>query len=112
MSDQNAKKNLKYESPVFAPLGAIAKGSGACEAGSSVVPPACSPGAADAGSYCTCGGAPSSVTIDCSAGEYAAQDCTAGPNANRDCSRGECAQNDCTAGVSATGATCSAGGHV
>ena len=94
----------KYESPVFAPLGAIAKGSGVCTAGSSVVAQTCETGAADTGAYCTCGtaaGAPPAGP-DCSAGLYANNDCTAGTSAN----------NDCTAGTCARATTCSAGGLV
>jgi hypothetical protein len=112
MSEKNPKRKSKYESPIVAPLGEIAKGSGVCSAGSSVAPAACVPGGADTvGLACTCGPSPVGPT-DCSAGQYAAQDCSAGPSANRDCSRGTCAVRDCTAGVSATGTTCSAGGAV
>ena len=94
----------KYESPVYAALGAITKGSGVCTAGSSVAPVACDSGPADAGSYCTCGttATPPPSGPDCSAGMYATQDCTAGTSANR----------DCTAGVCARDVTCDAGGHV
>jgi hypothetical protein len=94
----------KYESPVFAPLGAIAKGSGICTAGSSVVSQTCFTGDADAGAYCTCGtaaGAPPAGP-DCSAGTYANQDCSAGTSATRDCTAGTCAKD----------VTCSAGGYV
>lgn len=108
MPDQKARKKSKYESPVLVPLGEMAKGSGVCTAGSSVVAPACGPGGADVGSYCTCGAAPTGRLEDCGAGDYAYRDCTAGPNAPRDCSRGECAQRACTAGVDAT-AGCTAG---
>lgn len=86
----------KYESPIFAPLGEIAKGSGLCEAGSSVVAPACSAGAADA------------LVIDCTAGVTATRDCTAGTAALRDCTQGVNALNACTAGTAAT-AGCTAG---
>jgi len=79
----------KYESPVLVPLGEMAKGSGACTGGTSVVTPACAPGAADA----------------------ATLDCTAGPTATRDCTAGLSALRDCTAGTAATGTTCSAGDH-
>jgi hypothetical protein len=94
----------KYESPVYAPLGAIAKGSGLCTAGSSVVAAACDTGAADAGTYCTCGTTPTEAPSgpDCVAGLYASRDCTAGTSANRDCTAGTCAR----------ATTCSAGGHV
>ena len=79
----------KYESPILVPLGEMAKGSGVCEVGTSVVAPACVAGAAD------------SAVIDCTAGLTAERDCTAGTAALR----------DCTAGVAATGTTCSAGDH-
>ena len=79
----------KYESPVLVPLGEMAKGSGVCSVGSSVVAPTCDTGTTD------------SAVIDC----------TAGPTAVRDCTAGTAALRDCTAGVSATGSTCSQGGH-
>jgi len=87
----------KYESPILAPLGAMAKGSGLCEAGSGVLPPGCVPGAADA------------AVIDCTAGSTAVRDCTAGTAALNNCSQGVSALPACTAGDSATGA-CTAGG--
>lgn len=89
----------KYESPILAPLGAMAKGSGLCEAGSGVLPPGCVPGAAD------------SAVIDCTAGSTATRDCTAGTAALNNCSQGVSALPACTAGDSATGA-CTAGGSV
>lgn len=90
MSGQNAKGKSKYESPILVPLGEMARGSGACEAGSSVVAgTACAEGAADAG------------TIDCTAGPTAVRDCTAGTAATRDCSQGVSATNACSAGESA-----------
>lgn len=89
----------KYESPILAPLGAMAKGSGLCEAGSGVLPPGCVPGAADAN------------VIDCTAGLTASRDCTAGTAAQRNCSQGVQALPACTAGDVATGA-CTAGGSV
>ncbi len=99
MSSQNAKGKSKYESPILVPLGEMAKGSGLCEAGSSVAPVACSPGAADTGA------------LDCTAGSTATRDCTAGTAAVRNCSQGVSAIPACTAGNSATGA-CTAGGLV
>lgn len=94
MSGQSSKK---YESPILVPLGEMAKGSGLCEAGSSVAPVACSPGAADA------------AVLDCTAGLTATRDCTAGTAAVRNCSQGVSAIPACTAGTSATDA-CTAGG--
>jgi hypothetical protein len=88
MSDQNAKGKPKYESPVIVPLGEMAKGSGVCSTGSSVVTPSCAAGGAD------------SAVIDC----------TAGPTAARACTAGNTAQTACTAGPTNVGATCSAGG--
>jgi hypothetical protein len=89
----------KYESPVFAPLGEIAKGSGLCEAGSGVIAPTCVAGAAD------------SAVIDCTAGSTATRDCSAGTAAANNCTQGDSALPACTAGISATGA-CTAGGNV
>lgn len=89
----------KYESPILAPLGAMAKGSGLCEVGSGVVAPACEPGAAD------------SAVIDCTAGSTAARDCSEGTAATNNCTAGVNAIPACTAGNSATGA-CTAGGAV
>jgi hypothetical protein len=99
MSDQNVKGKSKYESPILVRLGEMAKGSGACTVGSSVVAPACSPGAADA------------AVLDCTAGLTATRDCTAGTASLRACSAGISALPACTAGTAATGA-CTAGGHV
>src|SRR5450759_536394 len=86
MSEQNAKGKLKYESPVLVPLGEMAKGSGACSTGSSVVA-ACAAGAAD------------SAPLDCSAGSTASRDCTAGTTATRACTGGTDALVGCTAGT-------------
>jgi hypothetical protein len=86
MSDQNVKGKSKYESPVLIPLGEMAKGSGVCVTGSSVVAPSCIPGAAD------------SAVIDCTAGSQATRDCTAGTNATRDCTAGVNATRGCTSG--------------
>jgi hypothetical protein len=99
MSDQNARGKSKYESPILVPLGEMAKGSGVCTTGSSVVAPACSPGASDA------------AAVDCTAGVTATRDCTAGTSATRNCSQGVSAIPACTAGNAATGA-CTAGGLV
>ena len=44
MPGQNTKGKSKYESPVLVPLGELARGSGACGGGSSVIAPSCSPG--------------------------------------------------------------------
>ncbi len=87
----------KYESPIIVPLGEMARGSGACETGSSVIPAGCAAGAAD------------SAVIDCTAGVTATQDCTAGTAALNACSQGVSAIPACTAGVSASSA-CTAGG--
>lgn len=110
MSGQNAKGKSKYESPILVPLGEMARGSGVCAGGSSVVNTmTCSPGAADVALACSCGGTPTYNTgADCTAGYYATQDCTAGPTANRNCTAGTCAQTACTAGTAARSA-CTAG---
>ena len=110
MSEQNAKEKLKYESPILVPLGEIARGSGVCTAGSSVVTTVtCDAGGEDVALACTCGPDPAySSAIDCTAGYYASNDCTAGPTANRDCTAGTCAARACTAGTAATTA-CEAG---
>jgi hypothetical protein len=108
MSNQNAREKAKYESPILVPLGEMAKGSGVCTAGSSVVAPACFPGAADGGSACLAGGAPAVATTDCTAGGTATQDCTAGPTAVRDCTAGTAALRACSAGTAAL-AACTAG---
>lgn len=96
MSDRSKEKKAKYSSPVLVPLGELAKGSGDCGAGSSVLPVACAAGAADA------------AVIDCTAGAAAVQDCTAGPTALRDCTAGTAALRACTAGTAALVA-CTAG---
>ena len=105
MSTPYTTAKLKYASPVLMPLGALAKGSGVCTTGSSVIG---SGGGTGGGTGCDCGPTNTSGAIDCTAGGAAYQDCTAGPTANRDCTAGTCAQNDCTGGTAATGA-CSAG---
>lgn len=87
--NQNAKS--KYESPIIVPLGAMAKGSGVCTTGSSVVPAACSAGNSDTAPGAT--------------------DCTAGSGATSACTAGNTAQTACTAGPTNVGATCSAGGQ-
>ena len=70
------KKKSTYQAPILVPLGEMAKGSGVCAAGSSVIPAAvCAAGAADAA------------------------DCTAGVNALNACSEGTAALAACTAGI-------------
>lgn len=109
MPDQNAKGKAKYESPVLVPLGEMAKGSGACESGSSVQPVDCSPGSADTASDCNCGGVPHGGAVtDCAPGYTDTRDCTEGVTANRNCTAGTCAQVACSAGTAATSA-CDAG---
>lgn len=106
MSNQDTGGKSKYESPILVPLGEMAKGSGVCGAGSSVV------GGAWGGGVTTCfAGAcvnPGGGTTDCTAGAAATQDCSAGPTAMRDCTAGTCALRACTAGTAATSA-CTAG---
>jgi hypothetical protein len=107
MANQNARGKSKYESPILVPLGEMAKGSGVCGAGSSVVG---SPW--DVTGSCTVGACfdPNYPNItDCTAGSVATQDCTAGPTAGRDCSAGVCAIRACTAGTAATTGGCTAG---
>jgi hypothetical protein len=59
MSRSNDKEKLKYESPVLVPLGEMAKGSGVCTGGSSVVTNVtCTAGTEDVALACTCGPAP------------------------------------------------------
>lgn len=97
------KENLVYASPILVPLGALAKGSGQCTAGSAVIP-----GDDDDGGG---GGEPGTCVntgTDCTAGATATNDCTAGPTACRDCSAGTAAVRACTAGTAAT-AGCTAG---
>jgi hypothetical protein len=106
MSNLGKKETSKYEAPILVPLGALAKGSGVCITGSSVVDnggnggngAACSPGAADGGVG----------PIDCTGGATATQDCTAGPTATRDCTAGTNALRACTGGTAALDA-CTAG---
>jgi hypothetical protein len=86
------KEKLVYASPILIPLGALAKGSGQCTAGSAVIPH----------EECV------NTGTDCTAGATATNDCTAGPTACRDCSSGTAAVRDCTAGTAAT-AGCTAG---
>ena len=90
------KEKLVYASPILIPLGALAKGSGQCTAGSSVIPGDGEPGTCD------------NTGVDCTAGSTATNDCTAGPTACRDCSAGTAAVRACTAGTAAT-AGCTAG---
>ncbi len=117
MENKNEKKS-KYESPVLIPLGEMAKGAGACTAGSSYVG-GCSidvignnPGGYPEAGDCVDGGAP---TGNCTAGTTATfgggSFCKAGSTASDYCSAGTCAPGAagyCTQGVDA-GAACSAG---
>lgn len=99
-------KEKVYASPILIPLGALAKGSGQCTAGSSVIPePGPGPGPGPEP-----GPEPGCVNTgtDCTAGATATNDCTAGPTACRDCSAGTAAVRGCTAGTAAT-AGCTAG---
>lgn len=123
MSNQNAGGKSKYESPVLVPLGEMAKGSGVCATGSSVVPVvACSPGNADAAD-CSGGGTDAGAgATSCTAGPTATNNCTAGLSAQMACTAGTAARNECTGGTSAILActdagvaainACTAGGHV
>lgn len=98
MTKKYNKEKLVYASPILIPLGELAKGSGQCTAGSSVIPepgPGPGPGCVNTGT-------------DCTAGSTATNDCSAGPTACRDCSAGTAAVNACTAGTAAT-AGCTAG---
>ena len=80
MSDQNSKKNPRYETPTVVPLGELASAAGACSAGSGDV-------------------------VDCTAGGLAKNACTAGPiNIGATCSAGGTANPTCTGGA-APGAT-------
>jgi hypothetical protein len=111
----NDKEKSKYEAPILMPLGEMAKGSGACEAGSSV-------GNFNAG--CLVYPGPYD-TETCSAGTAPVDYCASGTNANQAggsycgpgvgaadyCSAGNCAPGPagyCTAGDNA-GADCSTG---
>ena len=89
MPDKNVKGKSKYEAPILVPLGEMAKGSGACGAGSSGLPEACSAGTGV---------------------EVSPINCTAGTTATTACTAGATAQTACTAGPANNGATCSAGG--
>ena len=104
MSVQDAKGKFRYETPIIVPLGEIAKGSGVCISGSSVLPG--STGSCTAGPCLT----PPPVDTDCVPGYTATRDCTEGTTACRDCTdAGVAALNACTAGNSAIVA-CTAGG--
>ena len=63
MSDTEKKTKPKYEAPTVVPLGDLAKGAGACTAGS--------------GDSSTCSAGGSAVTA-CTAGTAAISACTAG----------------------------------
>lgn len=91
------KEKLVYASPILVPLGALAKGSGQCTAGSSVID-----GEGGSGTCVNTG-------TDCVPGYTATNDCTEGVTACRDCSAGTAALNACTAGVAAVNG-CVAGG--
>ncbi len=113
------KEKLVYASPILIPLGALAKGSGQCTAGSSVITADGGDGGGDGGPIPGGGGVPIpggggepgiclNTGTDCTAGSTATQDCTAGPTACRDCSAGTAAVGACTAGTAAT-VGCTAG---
>ena len=108
MTNKNTAGKSKYESPVFVPLGEMAKGSGACLAGSSVVNggggPVCQTGGTvgvvGSGTYCAAGPVTSGTPGYCTAGTSASVGaCTAGTTAT----------TACTAGVTATTAACTPG---
>ena len=108
MTNRNESGKAKYEAPIIVPLGTMAKGSGVCATGSSVVPAAlCSPGAVDAPD-CAAGvtdnanGGGGGGPIDCVAGPTATRDCTAGYSALRNCSAGTAALPACSGGTAAT----------
>ena len=113
MSDQNAKRKSKYESPVIVPLGEMAKGSGACAAGSSVAGLG-TPGSGGPYGSTTCSAGTSPVDY-CSAGinatQLGASYCTAGTTAEAYCtSSGTTASlGACTTSGFGAGAHCSAG---
>lgn len=104
MTKTNNKETLVYASPILVPLGALAKGSGQCTAGSSVIPE----NECAAGSSVIPDNQCVNTGIDCTAGGTATQDCSAGPTACRDCSAGTAAVRACTAGTAAT-VGCTAG---
>ena len=88
------KEKLVYASPILIPLGALAKGSGQCTAGSSVIPGGGEPGTCD------------NTGTDCTAGSTATHDCTAGPCAfgiagRNGCSQGLHGRNGCDGGLPA-----------
>ena len=74
MSDNEKKTKPKYEAPTIVALGELARGAGACVAGSADV-------------------------VDCTAGGLAQNDCTAGTAALNACTAGTAALNACTAGT-------------
>ncbi len=110
MTKKYNKEKLVYASPILIPLGELAKGSGQCTAGSSVIPG--DDGGDDGGGGGGGGGGEPGMCVntgtDCTAGSTATNDCTAGPTACRDCSAGTAAVRGCTAGTAAT-AGCTAG---
>jgi hypothetical protein len=97
MPDQNAKGKPKYESPILVPLGGLARGSGACTAGSGYVG-ACkidvigtNPGGY-AGDCTSNGAAPiGNCTAGVTATQIAATYCKAGTTASDYCNAGTCA---------------------
>ncbi|MCX5713302.1 MAG: hypothetical protein NT033_00485 [Candidatus Omnitrophica bacterium] len=104
MSDQDIKGKQKYESPILVPLGEMAKGSGACGGGSSVI------------TACTAGSNVGTVydATGCTAGITPVDMCTAGTTAQNKlgsyCSgTGNSAETYCSAGVTAVLTYCSAG---
>ena len=116
MSKHDDGKKLKYESPVIVPFGAMAKGSGDCEAGSTPAVGLCVYEPGKDGPYgseaCDAGGLP----VDyCQAGTTATAQggsfCEAGTEASDYCSAGTCAPGPagyCTDGTEA-GDYCEAG---
>jgi hypothetical protein len=109
MSDKSVKGKSKYESPILVPLGEMAKGSGACGAGSSGLAEACSAGTGVEVSPINCTAGVSATTA-CTAGGSALSACTAGTSALTACTdAGVASTGACTAGVSAQSA-CTAGG--
>jgi hypothetical protein len=118
MSNQNAREKSKYESPILVPLGEMAKGAGACTAGSGYLG-ACvyNPGGnapyTDPGN-CTAGTLPNGY---CSAGTtatiLAASYCSAGTTASDYCTAGNCAPGPagyCTSSGVDAGAACTTSG--
>ncbi len=74
MSDNEKRSKPRYEAPTIVALGELARGAGACVAGSG-------------------------DTVDCTAGGLAQNDCTAGTAALNACTAGTAALVGCTAGT-------------